>query len=733
MTDNGLDVTDDTPDSSQTDEEIIADARDYLELCSLADGDNFKEGLVDLQYLAGNHWPEKQKRQRELDGRPCLTVNKLPTFLNQVTNEQRQNRASIKVNPVGSGADIQTAEVIQGMIKHIEYDSNAEVATDTAVNAAAAIGFGYFRVMPEYCDEKSFYQDLKYKRIRNPFTVAFDPGSTEPDGSDQQRCLIHVKMDRKLFKQEYPEASATSDSLAINGATGFTVNWLAQDYIRVAEFYRIEREPAELVMLSDGGVFWRDEMPSAELLKAAGVTEVNKRRSFKKKVMWYKLTAHEILERTEIMCNWIPVFPVYGSELDIDGKVIRSGLIRNARDPQLMYDFWMTSATEEVAMRPKTPFIGAEGQFEGHENEWMQANVRSFAYLQYKPTTVDGQLAPPPQRQAMADIPSGMLTMAMHANDNIKATTGLFDSSLGAAGNATSGKQELAQQRQGNIANFHYQDGLTRTLRHVGRCLINMFPHYYDTERVVKIMRDDGEVVPVTINKRLSPEEAQQLQQEEQAKSEGKYSAAIKSVLNDITVGQYGVVVDTGPSYTTMRQQASDAMVQFGQSWPKLMDIAGDKVVKAMDWPGAQEIAQRIERTIPPEIRYDPKDPKAGPPPLPPEVKQQLGQMNQMIQGLQQENQRLKTGIDKEQIKAESNEQIAQIKGMFDQKVAEIGADAKKDVEEIKGWIEFMLLKLTPPPALEGAAVEDLTEENRTSPDPGEENTLNGQSLPTGE
>lgn len=714
MVDETQKPSDDIPDSQQTDEDIIADARAYLELCTTADGDNVRQGLDDLQFLAGNHWPEKQKRQRELDGRPCLTVNKLPTFLNQVTNESRQNRASIKVSPVGDGADIQTAEVIQGMIKHIEYDSNAEVATDTAVNSAAAIGFGYFRVMPEYCDEKSFDQELKFKRIRNPFTVAFDPGSTEPDGSDQQRCLLHTKMDRKLFKQEYPDASVTSDSLAVNGTTGFSVNWLSQEYVRVGEYYRIERTPMDLVMLSDNTIFWRDELPHEKDLEKYNISEVNSRRSYKKRVMWYKLTSHEILERTEIMCDWIPVFPVYGSELDIDGKVIRSGIIRHARDPALMYDFWMTSATEEVAMRPKTPFIGAEGQFEGHENEWMQANNRSFAYLQYKPTTVDGQLAPPPQRQAMADIPNGMLTMAMHANDNIKATTGLFDSSLGAAGNATSGKQELAQQRQGSIANFHYQDGLVRTLRHVGRCLINMFPHYYDTERIVKIMRDDGEVLPVTINKKLTPEESQQLQAEEQSKAEGKHTAAIKTILNDITTGKYGVVVDTGPSYTTMRQQASDAMVQFGQSWPKLMDVAGDKVVKAMDWPGAQEIAQRIERTIPPEIRYDPKDPNAGPPPLPPEVKQKMEEMGQMIQEIQEENARLKTGVDKEQIKAESNQMIAQMKAESDQRVAEISAEAKKDVEEIKGYVEFLVMKLAPPPALEAAVSEDLSEPNQS-------------------
>lgn len=698
----------DTPLPGQSDEDIIADAKAYLLKCQAADNENFKEAMEDLKFLAGDHWPEKQKRQREIDGRPCMTVNKLPTFMNQVTNDQRQNRGGIKVSPVGDNADVDTADVVQGLIKHIEYDSNADFATDTAVAGAAAVGFGYFRIMPEYCDEESFDQKLCFKRIRNGFTVAFDPASMEPDGSDQMRCLIHTKMPKDQFKLEYPDAKVTFDGLQVGLQVGID-NWVTQDWVRTAEFYRIERTPAELCRTSDGATHWKDELPKN--LEDVGVTVTATRKSYKKKVLWYKLTALEVLERTEIKCDWIPVFPVYGTELDMDGKVIRSGLIRNARDPQMMYDFWMTSATEEVALRPKTPFIGAKGQFEGFEDDWNQANNKSFPFLEYNPISADGQMAPPPQRQAMADIPQGMLTMAMHANDNIKATTGLFDSSLGAAGTATSGRQEIAQQKQGNISNFHYEDNLTRTRRHAGRCIINMIPHYYDTERVVQIMRDDGEVEAVPINKPLDAEAGQKLQQEQQLQRPSKQEVAIKTVLNDLTVGEYAVVVTTGPSYSTMRKEASEAMVQFGQSWPKLMDIAGDKVVKAMDWPGASEIAERIERTIPPNIRFAPGDPKAGPPPIPPDVEQKMNEMAQQMQELQEENQKLKSGEDRVAIKAHSDEAIAAMKTENAETIARISAEAKRDVEEIKGFVAILVEKLEPPPEVKAAADESMAQD----------------------
>jgi len=374
----------------------------------------------------------------------------------------------------------------------------------------------------------------------------------------------------------------------------------------------------------------------------------------------------------------------------------------------------MPSATEEAALRPKTPSIGAEGQFEGYEEQWQQANVRSFATLEYRPVTLEGMLAPPPQRQPMADIPNGMLTMAMHANDNIKSTTGLFDSSLGAAGNATSGRQELAQQKQGNITNFHYSDNLKRTRQHDARCLVAMIPHYYDTERVVNIMRDDGEIKPATINKQLSPEEQQKLMREKNARlpANSERRDAVKRVLNDVVNTQFAVVVSTGPSYNTMRREAADAMVQFGQSWPKLMDIAGDKVVKAMDWPGAEEIAERIERTIPPEIRYDPDDPEAGPPPIPPEIKAQMEQMMTMMEKLDAENKQLKSGIDKEMIKSKALVDAANVRRDSVIQAAEISAEAKKDVEELKGMVALLLAKLEPPEQVISEVSEDLMDDN---------------------
>lgn len=688
-----------------TDKDALLDeVIERMEKCIDVEGENRKLALEDLRFLSGDQWPEMVKRQRTVENRPCLTINKLPVFIRQVTNDQLQNSPAIKVHPVDDGADVETAEVIQGLIRHIEYASDADTCYDTAVTSSARIGIGYFRLVTDYCAPDTFDQEIKFKRIRNPFTVYFDPSSVELDGSDARFAILSEEIPKDEFKRQYPKAEAASIDTA--GIGDSRKHWISKDSVRVAEYYRIEETPAKLVMLSNGESGYKDDL--IEL--PDGVEIVKERDTVRRQVRWYKVTATDVLEEADIPCDWIPVFPVYGEELDIDGKVTRRGMIRDAKDPAQMYNFWMTSATEEIALRPKVPYIGAEGQFEGHETQWRQANVRSFPYLEYKPKTAGGQLAPPPSRQPMSDVPVGVLQMAMHANDNIKATTGIFDASLGARGNETSGKAIIARQREGDTSNFHFVDNLQKAIRHAGRCILSMIPKIYDTERVVRILGEDETVSHTTINK--------QLEQPEPTK-DGK---AIRTVLNDLTVGKYDVTISTGPSYSTKRQEAADAMIQFGQSWPKLMDIAGDKVVKAMDWPGADDIAERIAKTLPPGLKdkEDGEESDAIDTPMGPVPKDQIGnvvaQMHEAIQQMQQALQEAQTGIEKERLKAESAEKIAQI-----------NAEAKLDAEELKGWIQLMVQQMQPPPQLTAAVAEDMGETEQTQNPPSA-----GFSLPEG-
>lgn len=571
-------------EGQETDADILSEARDRYRMCQDYESDNQTAALDDLLFLTGglNQWEPEAARIRTAEKRPCLTVNNLPTFLHQVTNEQRMNTPAIKVHPESEDSDDETAEVLQDVIRHIEYDSNADIAQDRAVNSAASVGFGYFRFITEYESEDSFDQKIMYKSIRNALSVHIDPLSQEPDGSDMKYCFIDSLEPRKEFEKQYPDANASNTSLI---GQQIYLGWFTEDTVLICEYYRIKEVEESLCLMADGSTAWKAELPPGAMPYIK-----KERKSYRCVVEWFKITGADVLERTIIKCKWIPVFPVYGDEVDIEGKVVRSGIIRNAKDPFKMYNYWITCATEEVSLRPKTPFIGAVGQFETAKDQWATANSVSYAYLEYDPISVDGVLTPQPSRSQMADVPVGALAMLAHAADNKKATTGLFDSSLGARGTATSGVQEREQQQQADVSNFHYADNLNKTTKHAGRCLVSMIPHYYDAARIVTMMGEDGSVKTVPVN------------QEYQRKNDK--TGQIETVMHDLTKGRYGVTVSTGPSFASKRQEAAQFMTEAiqGAKDPAAANVLTYLAIKNQDIPGADEATKMLKKLLPPGL-----------------------------------------------------------------------------------------------------------------------------------
>jgi hypothetical protein len=658
------------------DADLLKRIREFTETAIKADNHNRTAAVADLKFLAGDQWPDDIKIRRQNEGRPCLTFNRLPTYLHQVTNDQRQNKQGIKVHPVGDGADEKGADIYQGMIRRIEDSSNADTAYDTAVNSAAAIGFGFWRLITEYESPTSFNQVIKYQRMRDALKVYFDAASVEADGSDAKECAIVYDIPKAEFKRTWPRQLEAAQTAMTAIGNQIQPGWMTDTMVRVVEYYYFEYTAATLYLLGDGTTTTKQP--------PAGAVVKNQRPTQLPQLKLVKACAGAVLERTDIKCRWIPVFPVWGDEIDIQGKVIRKGVIRDAKDPAQMYNFWMTSATEEVSLRPKTPFIGAAGQFETNKKQWQQANSKSFAFLEYDPVTVDGVLAPPPQRSPMADVPAGMLQMALHAADNIKAVTGLFDSSLGARGNATSGVQEREQQRQGDVANFHFIDGLHRSIRHCGRCLVDMIPHYYDATRVVEIMRENGTVEAMPINQPATNEAGQPVDKNGNVIVDPV--TQVQRILNDVTIGKYGVTFDSGPSYATQREEAQAAMVELGGKWPKVLDVAGDVMVENMDWPGADKIARRLKATLPPQITAGDEGEDGQPasqPQLPPEIEQALQNADAMVQDLQHQLEEAKNGLAKAQMDAASREEVARINAASAARVAEINSGAVLSKEEI--------------------------------------------------
>jgi len=627
---------------AKRDDDLLSTARSRLNLAISAYSESREDELDDLRFYAGspdNHWQwpadvlatRGAVQGQTINARPCLTINKLPQHVKQVTNDQRQNRPAGKVIPVDDQADPEVAEIYDGIVRHIEYISDADVAYDTACENQVVYGEGYIRILTEYCDDDTFDQDIKIGRVRNSFSVYMDPMIQDPCGADARWCFITEDISKDDYERMFPDASPVT-TLQQMGVGDQSINqWLNENTIRIAEYFYVEYEPATL-NLYYGGATAFEGSPEDKQIKATGMKPVKTRRVDRRKVKWCKINGYEILEERDWAGKYIPVVRVVGNEFEVDGRVYLSGLVRNAKDPQRMYNYWVSQEAEMLALAPKAPFIGYGGQFEGYETQWKTANTQNWPYLEVNPDATDGlgNPLPLPQRAMPPMAQTGLIQAKVGASDDIKATTAQYDASLGMAGNEKSGKAILARERQSDTGTYHYVDNLARAVRHVARQLVDLIPKIYDTQRIARIIGIDGEADMAMIDP-TQPEPVKKIVDQETG-------AVIKKIYNP-GVGKYDVCVTTGPSYMTKRQEAAESMAQILQGNPQLWTIAGDLLVQNLDWPGSDELAKRLKKMIDPKLLQDEND-------MPPELMaaqqqmqamgQELDHMHQMLQNVSQ-------------------------------------------------------------------------------------------------
>lgn len=548
-------------------------AQDRFKLAAEAEATYRSESLDDFEFSIGNQWPQDIQAQRQLDGRPCLTMNRLPQFIRQVTNEQRQQRPAIQINPIGNGADTDTAEIEQGICRHIEVNSDGEVAYDTGFDHMVRGGFGHWRILNQATVESGGKEEIFIRPIYNPFCVYTDPSAVDPTRSDAKWRFIVQDMRVDEFKEKYGESALAKGSATIqqyssvgDAPFSWATTGQGETTIRVAEYFYIE-----------------------------GTEE-------KPEVKWALITGIDVLEggpgaEKKLPGTYIPIVTVAGDDLIVNGKRHISGLVRHAKDPQRAYNYWNSAATEMIALAPKAPFIGAKGSFKSNQRQWEQANYRMFSYLEHDIVGMPGgQAAPAPQRNSVEPPIQAMRQMLEIATADMQATTGLYPNNLGQQQSAgESGRAVLARQREGDVNTLNYADNLARSIRQTGRILLQWIPAIYREPRVQRIIKPDDSVSHVGI---FHGDE----DKEDEARAALMQIDPAVSKVYDISVGLYDVSVSVGPSYQSKRQEAVATQLQLIQSEPQLLNIIGDLVVGNMDIPQAKEIAKRLKAILPPQV-----------------------------------------------------------------------------------------------------------------------------------
>ena len=696
--------------------DALATMRERLQMALGALSSSRNDELDDLRFMAGSpdnnwQWPSNVLATRgnvqgqTINARPCLTINKLPQHVRQVTNDQRQNRPSGKVIPADDRADPQVAEIYDGVVRHIEYMSDADVAYDTACENQVTFGEGYWRLLTEYCDENTFDQDIKIERIRNSFSVWMDPTIQDPCGSDAKWCFITQDMTRDEYERLFPDATPITALMDQGTGDSATAQWVTQNTVRIAEYFCVEYKRVKL-NLYPGNVTLQEGEPEDRQMQAMGLMPVRSRIAQVPQVKWMKTNGYEILEEQDWAGRWIPVIRVIGNEFEVDGQILVSGLVRNAKDAQRMYNYWVSQEAEMLALAPKAPFIGYGGQFEGYETQWKTANTQNWPYLEVNPDVTDGNgsILPLPQRAQPPMAQQGLIAAKMGAADDIKATTGQYDSSIGATSNERSGRAILARERQGDTGTYHFVDNLARAIRYSTRQIVDLIPKIYDTQRIARIIGIDGETKMARIDP-MQPEPVREVR--DQA------GVVIEKIYNP-SVGKYDVVVTTGPSYLTKRQEAMDAMSQILQGSPQLWAVAGDLFVKNMDWPGAEELAARLRKTIDPKLLEDQDDPALQAANQQIQVlMQEMQAMQQMLQNVSQSMEAQKLSIDTFRAKADSEIKAYEAEtrrlqavqsGMTLEQVQEVVMQTMRDIATV-GDMAAMMQGQMPTAPIEGVPV----------------------------
>jgi hypothetical protein len=601
-----------------------------------------KEAEVDVQFRAGRQWDDTIKAEREAEGKPALSFPKSHIFIQSVANESRQNKPGAKVNPISGGATVDTANVLNGIYRHVQYRSKADSAADQALDNSTGSSFGIIRAVTEYSNAKTFDQDIRIMSVVDPFAVY---GVIIATALKQE--VRHAFVISTITKSEYERKYGPKDHGVDWEATEWTEckDWLQGENVRVAEYWYIvdvkktlrvyEGPDGELMPAYVGDKGYDPTLPY--LTDPEG--KVLEREVDIPTVKFCTMDGTRILPKSET--TWagdcIPIWAVLGQVVVVKGKVHIFSLIRWIRDAQCLINLYKSAIAEKIGLANKVPYIGYTGQFT--DPKWQDANVKNYAFLEANPVTVAGTLAPLPQRQQLEEQIAALSAAVLQEMEDLKSGMGIYDASLGSRGNETSGVGIERRQRQSNVTNYHFGDNLVNTLWEMASALLLVIPKIYDRPgRQVRIVGEDLQQSVVKVNAKY---------QDPKTGKERHYP---------LDVGEYDVVVTIGPSHATARLEGAETLQAFFAAAPAAVPLLGDLWVGSLDYPWAQEAARRLKAAAPQDIVNE-KD--EGPAKIPPAVQQQLEQMSVMIEQLTAALNQAQSDLDSQKVQSDSRERIA--------------------------------------------------------------------------
>ena len=583
----------------QADDRIIAEAKRRFDYAETYEAHTRQLELEDLKFAYGdsdNQWQWPKDIQDRLDKRVRLTINKARQHCLQVINDAKQNKSSIKVRPTGNGATFKAAEIWEGLIRHIEYQSSAQAVYGYASKFQVYAGVGYWRVVTDYANDDSFDQEIFIKRVKDPKSVYLDPNLVELDALDAKWAFVFDDMPKEDFDEQYPDFRQVASRSTLSTSSQ---SWIKDKSVRVAEYFRCVPKSDKLLHMTDPATKQRNIVRASKIydeqLRQQIIDDPSTvvRDIVDTQVEWYLICGDQIVDRRKWPGRYIPIVRLLGDEIEIDSRLERSGHIRYLKDPQRMYNYMSSANVEFTALQGKTPYIAPKQAVEKNLNDWRMANQKNFSVLTYEHVDEEGNQIPAPQRQEPPAVGEAFIQGLQIAQQEMMMASGQYEESFGQRSQAISGKAINERERQGDNATYHFIDQLGISITATGKIIMDLVPKIYDVPRVTKILAQDGTESDVTINPHNTVAYLQQ---------RSKDGKDIENIFNP-NVGKYWVQADIGPAYATQRQEAFNAISQIITANKELSLIVGDLLFKSADFPMADKIAERLERMVPAQAK----------------------------------------------------------------------------------------------------------------------------------
>ena len=541
------------------------------------------------RFLNLEQWNEDDLSIRK--NRPCLVIDHINQIIDQVSGDQRLNMRGLKVRAGDVTAKVEWAQIKEAKIRHIIAQLSAKMALDKASEHQLQGGTGYVRVITEYAGDDTFEQKVSIVPIYNELSVIWDDCAITWDRMDGNWFIIYERISKDSYKEQYDKMP--TDLPIVDG----DFNWRGDNDVIVAEYFCKEFEKKTIYLLRNGQTTEDGNLPPVKTDDGIEHTQYEidlktekprSREVTSYKIYRWKVDGADVLDTKELWpSKYWPVVPVWGKEIGVDGKVYRRGITKNTMDSQRMYNYFASSAAEAYGLAPKSKIFVTPEMIAGHENQWNAINYRMDPYtLVNAIDPEDPKSIVWPQQVNPPQASTALIAGLTQSSEDIRLTSGnLGTPAFNAPSQEASGVALRARQNVSDVADYVFTDNLNRAFCRVGEIILDLFPTIYDTERTIRTLGEDWiSTKEVQINVPGSIAERQPL--------------SGRGFQNDMTSGRYEIVIDTGPSFTTARQEAAAFYTTLVQSQPQLAGLIGDIMMKNQDIPESQTVAYRIKAEL---------------------------------------------------------------------------------------------------------------------------------------